>query len=229
MRLPEVRPYWEILFQKRRQLVLKRFFDFSAALILLLALAVPMIIIALLIRLDSPGPVVFRQERVTTYGKIFRIHKFRSMVCRAEENGPSLTVDGDQRFTGIGKGLRRFRLDELPQLLDVLSGNMSFVGTRPEIRKYVGSYRPEYYATLLMPAGITSEASIRYMDEEKLLSGADDVDRVYLEDILPAKMVWNLEGVRRFHLLYEGLTISRTILAICGKDYREVSVVEKRH
>lgn len=219
MRVPEVRPYWEILWRKRWQLVLKRCFDLMAALILLVVLAIPMGIIALLIKLDSRGPVFYRQERVTTYGRHFRIHKFRTMVNGADRIGPALTVGTDRRITGIGRKLRSLRLDEFPQLFDVLSGDMSFVGTRPEAVKYVEQYLPEYNATLLMPAGITSEASIRYKDEEKLLDGADDIDRVYMEDILPIKMTWNLESVRRFRFLREILTMIRTVLAVCGKVY----------
>lgn len=219
MRVEEVRPYWESLYKKRWQLVVKRVFDFVTALLLLVILAIPMAVIAVLIRLDSPGPAIFRQERVTTYGKSFRIHKFRTMVSDADKKGPAVTAGGDRRVTDVGKKLRGLRLDELPQLLDVLSGTMSFVGTRPEVSKYVRLYWPEYNATLLMPAGITSEASIRYKDEEKLLSGADDVDRVYMEEVLPAKMVWNLESVRRFNLLRELLTMVRTVLAVCGREY----------
>lgn len=219
MRVPEVRPYWERLWRKRWQLVLKRCFDLMAALILLVVLAIPMGIIALLIKLDSRGPVFYRQERVTTYGRHFRIHKFRTMVNGADRIGPALTVGTDRRITGIGRKLRSLRLDEFPQLFDVLSGDMSFVGTRPEAVKYVEQYLPEYNATLLMPAGITSEASIRYKDEEKLLNGADDIDRVYMEDILPIKMTWNLESVRRFRFLREILTMIRTVLAVCGKVY----------
>ena len=217
MRVPEVRPYWEILWRKRWQLVLKRCFDLMAALILLVVLAIPMGIIALLIKLDSRGPVFYRQERVTTYGRHFRIHKFRTMVNGADRIGPALTVGTDRRITGIGRKLRSLRLDEFPQLFDVLSGDMSFVGTRPEAVKYVEQYLPEYNATLLMPAGITSEASIRYKDEEKLLDGADDIDRVYMEVVLPTKMVWNLESIERFRFLREILTMFRTVFAVLGK------------
>ena len=188
--------------------------------ILLLLLAIPMSIIAILIKLDSKGPVLFRQERVTTYGKHFRIHKFRTMVDFAEKMGTSVTVEKDCRITRVGAKLRHCRLDELPQLFDVLAGTMTFVGTRPEAVKYVEKYKPEYNATLLMPAGITSEASIRYKDEEKLLSINEDTDKVYIEEILPAKMKWNLESIRRFSFFREILTMIRTILAVFGKEYR---------
>lgn len=219
MRTPEVRPYWEVLYKRRWQLKMKRAFDFIVALIMLIIIAVPLLIIAVAIKLDSPGPVFYRQERVTTYGKKFKIHKFRTMVNNAEKLGTSVTVNNDSRITRIGQKIRDCRIDELPQLIDVLQGNMSFVGTRPEAVKYVQKYTPEMYATLLMPAGITSEACIRYKDEYKLLDAAEDVDKVYVEKVLPDKMVWNLESVRRFRFLREILTMFRTVLAVLGKDY----------
>ena len=219
MQIPQVRPYWDILYAKRGQLLLKRLFDLVFALVLLVILAIPMLLIAILIKLDSKGPVFYRQERVTTYGKHFRIHKFRTMFADAGKLGTEVTVGNDSRITRVGRKLRHLRLDEIPQVFDVISGNMSLVGTRPEVVKYVEQYRPEYYATLLMPAGITSEASIRYKDEEKLLDAAEGVDKVYIEQVLPAKMVWNLESVRRFRFLREILTMFRTVLAVLGKDY----------
>lgn len=219
MRTPEVRPYWEKLYKKRWQLGLKRAFDLVVAIMVLIVTAIPMAVIAVMIKLDSQGPVFYRQERVTTYGKRFRIHKFRTMVSNADKIGTAVTVGGDSRITKIGKRLRHLRLDELPQVFDVIEGTMSFVGTRPEVVKYVKAYQPEFYATLLMPAGITSEASIRYKDESKLIDAADDVDKVYIEQVLPAKMVWNLESVRRFRFLREILTMFRTVAAVLGKDY----------
>ena len=219
MQCDEVRPYWEGLRKKRFQLAVKRGLDFLLALVLLILLAIPMAVIALMIRIEDPGPVFYRQKRVTTYGKKFGIHKFRTMVADAEKIGTAVTVGEDPRITKTGRKLRRLRLDELPQVLDVIAGNMSFVGTRPEAVKYAEQYPPEYNATLLMPAGITSEASIRYKDEAKLLNAADDVDRVYMEQVLPAKMKWNLESIRDFRLLREMRTMARTVLAIMGKDY----------
>ena len=219
MRVDEVRPYWEILDKKRSQLVLKRAFDLIVSLILLVILAIPMAVIAILIKRDSEGPVFYRQERVTTYGRHFRIHKFRTMVSNADKIGTSVTVGNDSRITKVGAKLRGHRLDELPQLLDVIEGSMSFVGTRPEAVKYVERYKPEYNATLLMPAGITSEASIRYKDEDKLLNAADDVDEVYVNRVLPEKMKWNLESIRRFRFFREILTMFRTVFAVLGKDY----------
>lgn len=218
MRTPEVKPYYDALSRHRFSLFIKRLFDVLAALILLALLIIPMLIIAAWIKNDSDGPVFYRQERVTKDGKRFYIHKFRTMVVNADQLGTAVTVEKDKRITRAGERLRNLRLDELPQLLDVLSGNMSFVGTRPEAVKYVEQYKPEYYATLLLPAGITSEASIRYKDENKLLSVADDVDRVYLEDVLPDKMKWNLAEIKRFSLLRELGTMFRTVAAVCGKD-----------
>ena len=217
MKTPEVRPYWEILDKKRGQLAAKRAFDVTAGTILLALLCPPMAVIAMMIKKDSEGPVLYRQERVTTYGRHFRIHKFRTMVSGADRIGTAVTTGNDSRITKVGSKLRDYRLDELPQLIDVIKGDMSFVGTRPEAVKYVEQYEPEYYATLLMPAGITSEASIRYKDEAELLDAAEDVDRTYMEKVLPGKMKWNLESVRGFSLPAELLTMLRTVAAVIGK------------
>ena len=172
-----------------------------------------------MIKLDSEGPVFYRQERVTTYGKHFRIHKFRTMVSNADKIGSTVTIDHDNRITKVGAKLRGYRLDELPQVFDVLRGNMSFVGTRPEAVKYVEMYKLEYMATLLMPAGITSEASIRYKDEAELLDRADNVDKVYIEKVLPGKMKWNLESIIKFSFVKDIITMARTVLVVLGKDY----------
>ena len=219
MRVPEVRPYWEALNKRRGQLALKRTFDVVVAFVLLNILAIPMLIIAILIKLDSPGPVFYMQERVTTYGKKFKIHKFRTMVNNADKIGNSVTVSGDNRITKVGSKLRSLRLDELPQVIDILEGTMSFVGTRPEVTKYVKQYKPEYYATLLMPAGVTSEASIRYKNENELLDAADDVDKVYMEQVLPEKMKWNLKSVKKYSFFKDIATMFRTVFAVLGKDY----------
>ncbi|MBR3301546.1 MAG: sugar transferase [Firmicutes bacterium] len=221
MRVPEVRPYWEILNKKRGQLMLKRLFDIVAGVILLIILAIPMAVIAVLIKRDSEGPVFYRQERATAYGKHFRIHKFRTMVSNADKIGSTVTVGNDSRITKVGSKLRGHRLDELPQVLDVISGSMSFVGTRPEAVKYIERYEPEYRATLLMPAGITSEASIRYKDEDRLLNAADDVDKVYIEKVLPEKMKWNLKSIKEFSFSGDIATMFRTVFAVLGKEYKE--------
>ena len=217
MQCGEIRAYYDVLSKKPAALLCKRVFDVLAAAVLLVLLAIPMCVIALLIKLDSPGPVFFRQERVTTYGKTFRIHKFRTMVNHADKMGTAVTVGGDSRITKIGGKLRSCRLDELPQLLDVLAGDMSFVGTRPEATKYVAAYKPEYYATLLLPAGITSEASIRYKDEARLLDAAEDVDRVYMEKVLPGKMKYNLDAIRNFSLRTELGTMFRTVAVVLDR------------
>lgn len=219
MKNDEVRPYYEILKKKKASLVLKRAFDFVGGLILLALLAIPMAIIAVWIKLDSEGPVFYRQERVTTYGKHFKIHKFRTMVNNADKIGTAVTVGNDSRITKVGAKLRGCRLDELPQVLDLVAGNVSFVGTRPEAVKYVEKYKPEYMATLLLPAGITSEASIRYKDEAILLDEADDVNKVYVEDVLPGKMKYNLKSIREFSFWKEIATMIRTIFAVLGKEY----------
>ena len=219
MQVPEVRPYYDTLKKKQGSLLLKRIFDFVTALLLLLVLAIPMAMIAIWIKLDSEGPVFYRQKRVTTYGKHFRIHKFRTMVNNADKIGTAVTVSGDARITKVGQKLRDLRLDELPQVFDVIAGTMSFVGTRPEAVKYVEQYRPKYYATLLMPAGITSEAAIRYKDEAKLLDAADNVDKVYVEQVLPEKMKWNLETIQHFSVLKDIATMFRTVFAVLGKEY----------
>lgn len=218
MRTPEVRPYWEILDKKRGQLFFKRVFDLFASLILLIILALPMVIIAICVKLDSEGPALYRQERVTQYGKHFRIHKFRTMVSNAEKIGTAVTTGDDSRITKVGVRLRSLRLDEFPQLLDVISGNMSFVGTRPEAVKYVEQYKPEYNATLLLPAGITSEASIQYKDEDTLLTATDDVDEVYVNQVLLDKMIINLKSVEHFSLLRELCVLFKTGFAVIKRN-----------
>lgn len=219
MKNDEVRPYYDSLKRKKLSLILKRAMDLVGGIILLILLAVPMLIIAVLIKLDSEGPVFYRQERITTYGKHFKIHKFRTMVSNADKIGSAVTVGNDSRITKVGAKLRGCRLDELPQVFDLISGNMSFVGTRPEAVKYVKKYKPEYMATLLLPAGITSEASIRYKDEAELLDAADDVDRVYVEEVLPGKMKYNLQSIKKFSFLGEIVTMFRTVFVVLGKEY----------
>lgn len=219
MKNEDVRPYYNSLNKKRISLLLKRVLDFSGGILLLVILSIPMLVIAILIKLDSKGPVFYRQERVTSYGKHFRIHKFRTMVDDADKIGTTVTVENDERITAVGKKLRGCRLDELPQVFDLISGNMSFVGTRPEAVKYVEKYCPEYMATLLLPAGITSEASIEFKDEAKMLDSAKDVDKVYIEEILPQKMKYNLESIKNFSIWKDIITILKTGLAIIGKEH----------
>ena len=214
IRQPEVKEYYDILSKKKGSLFLKRIFDILIALILFIILLIPMIIIAVYIKTDSEGPVFYRQRRITTYGKEFRIHKFRTMVTDAEKIGTAVTVGEDPRITKAGHFLRKTRLDELPQLIDVLEGTMSFVGTRPEAVKYVKQYTPEMRATLLLPAGITSVASILYKDEAELLENASDPDKTYVEEILPEKMKYNLQSIRDFSLINDLKTMFATVGAV---------------
>lgn len=216
MQTEEVRLYYEILKRKGTSLIIKRAFDVIAASAITVVLAGPMIIIATAIKIDSKGPIIYRQERVTTYGRVFKIHKFRTMVDKADTVGPNVTIAGDSRITRVGKILRKYRMDEFPQLFDVLKGDMTFVGTRPEAVKYVNHYSPAMWATLLLPAGITSEASIRFKDEAEILNVADDVDRVYVEKILPVKMKYNLKAIEEFSLKNDFLTLFRTVTAVVG-------------
>ena len=208
-----VRPYYEALSRKRGQLLLKRVFDILLSLVLLVLLSPVMLILALAIRLDSPGEVLFRQVRVTQYGQEFRIFKFRTMVANAQQLGTQVTVQGDMRITRVGKLLRKCRLDELPQLLNILMGQMSFVGTRPEVPRYVRQYTPQMLATLLLPAGVTSQASIRYKDEDRLDSSADP-DRTYVEQVLPGKMEYNLNSLLDFSLWQDFKTMVQTVGAV---------------
>lgn len=216
LRTPEVRPYYDILRKKRFSLFWKRVFDIFVSLLLLIILSPFFLLLALAIKIDSKGPVFYRQVRVTRYGKEFRIHKFRSMCDGADKKGSLVTVSGDKRVTRVGKLIRKCRLDEISQLIDVLAGNMTFVGTRPEVPKYVAAYTPEMMATLLLPAGITSEASINYKDEADLLDAAEDPDRVYVEEVLPQKMEWNLWSIRHYGFWKEIGTMFRTVFAVVG-------------
>lgn len=210
----EVRPYYDALSKHKAGLFFKRVLDIIAAIDLIILLGIPMLVIAIMIKCDSKGPVFFRQERVTSYGARFRIHKFRTMVNNADKLGTSVTVDNDTRITKVGSKLRNHRLDEFPQLFDVLSGDMSFVGTRPEVVKYVDRYSDEMRATLLMPAGITSIASIEYKDEAELLEKAEDADEVYVNEILPAKMEYNLKSVKEFGFFKDIVVLFKTVAAV---------------
>lgn len=214
MKCDEVREYYEILSKKKISLKMKRAFDLIAGTCVLVVTAIPMFVISIKIAIESKGGVFYRQERITTYGKKFKIHKFRTMVANADQIGSAVTVSGDNRITPTGAFLRKYRLDELPQVFDVLAGNMSFVGTRPEVTKYVQKYTKEMRATLLLPAGITSEASIQYKDEAELLDAADDVDKVYVEQVLPEKMKYNLESIRKFGFWREIGTMVKTVVIV---------------
>ncbi len=188
--------YWLILRKKNFSLFWKRVFDIAVSFMLLILLALPFLILAIAIKADSKGPVFYRQARVTQYGKIFSIHKFRTMIVDAD-SGSQVTVAGDDRITRVGKKIRKIRMDELSQLIDVFLGKMTFVGTRPEVPKYVERYTEEMKATLLLPAGITSLASIKYKDEDRLLASAEDTDETYVNEVLPGKMEYNLQAIRK--------------------------------
>ena len=220
MRNSEVRKYYDILQRKRVSLFFKRAFDILAATILLLLLSPVFLILAIAIKIDSPGKVFYRQVRVTQYGRRFRIFKFRSMVSDADRKGTLVTVSGDTRVTKIGKFIRRYRLDEIAQLLNVICGDMTFVGTRPEVPRYTDQYTSEMMATLLIPAGITSLASIYYKDESKILDASDDPDRVYVEKVLPAKMYHNLKAIEEFSLFGDVKIMFMTLFAVVGKEYK---------
>ena len=214
-----VKPYYDALRKKQGGLVCKRIFDVTVSAIMLLLLSPVFLILAIAIKLDSPGTVFYRQTRVTQYGKEFRIFKFRSMVSNADKIGTQVTVGNDSRITRVGKLIRKCRLDELCQLIDVFRGTMTFVGTRPEVPKYVDAYAPEMMATLLLPAGVTSLASIFYKDEDRLLEGAEDVDKTYITEVLPGKMRYNLKAIKTFSFFGDIKVMFMTVFAVLGKKY----------
>ncbi len=227
MQTEAVRKYYDILAKRKGSLLIKRIFDVVCSLILLVILSPVFLILAIAIKIDSPGPVFYRQERVTQYGKHFRIHKFRTMVQFADK-GSQVTVNNDSRVTRVGRFIRKCRLDEIAQLLDTISGNLTLVGVRPESPRYVAEYTDEMMATLLLPAGVTSLASIYYKDEAELLDGAEDTDKVYIEKILPGKMYYNLKGIEQFSFWGDIRIMFMTVFAVLGKeykgDYEEISV-----
>ncbi len=214
MRNEEVRKYYNILQKRRFSLLLKRFFDIVLSIFMMILFIPVFIVISVWIKSDSDGPVFYRQERVTQYGKIFRIFKFRTMVSNADRIGTLVTAHNDTRITRVGNKIRKIRLDEIPQLFNILMGDMSFVGTRPEVKKYVDTYTDEMKATLLLPAGVTSMASIAYKDEDNVLKAAVDVDEVYRREILPKKMDWNLEEIRKFSLFHEIKIMVKTVISV---------------
>lgn len=214
MQVDEVKVYYDILKRHKISLIAKRIFDIIVSGVLLVLLLPILFVLGILIKLDSKGPVLFRQVRVTTYGKPFKIFKFRTMVNHADRLGTQVTTKGDARVTRIGRMLRKNRLDELPQLLNILKGEMTFVGTRPEVEKYVKCYTNEMKATLLLPAGVTSLASIKYKDEERLLSDAENVDDIYINRVLPEKMKYNLKAIKEFSFCEEIKLMALTVIAV---------------
>lgn len=214
MRNEKVKYYYDILQKHQKELKIKRAFDIICAAIMIVILSPILIALSIMIKLDSKGTVLFKQVRVTTYGKKFKIWKFRTMVDNADKLGTQVTTKGDVRITRMGHLLRKVRLDELPQLFNVLKGDMTFVGTRPEVPKYVDHYTEEMMATFLLPAGVTSRTSIEYKDEEKLLENAENADEVYINEVLPAKMVYNLREIEKFSFLRDICTMVKTIVAV---------------
>ena len=213
-----VKKYYEIVSRKKTSLLFKRIFDIIFSILILLILFIPIIIISIAIKLDSNGSVFYRQERVTQYGKKFRIFKFRTMVTNADKIGTLVTVKSDVRITKVGKFLRKYRLDEFPQIFNILIGDMSFVGTRPEVTKYVEKYSDYMYATLLLPAGLTSYSSINYKDEDEIISehlkDNENIDDIYVNYILPDKMKYNIEYIERFSFLYDIKIMFKTFLSV---------------
>ena len=213
-----VKKYYEIVSRKKTSLLFKRIFDIIFSIFILLILFIPIIIISIAIKLDSNGSVFYRQERVTQYGKKFRIFKFRTMVTNADKIGTLVTVKSDVRITKVGKFLRKYRLDEFPQIFNILIGDMSFVGTRPEVTKYVEKYSDYMYATLLLPAGLTSYSSINYKDEDEIISehlkDNENIDDIYVNYILPDKMKYNIEYIEKFSFLYDIKIMFKTFLSV---------------
>ena len=214
MQNEEVRKYYDILAEHQGSLVAKRCFDIVFSILLLVVLSPVFLVVSIWIRCDSQGPVFYRQERITQYGKVFRIFKFRTMVTDADRIGTLVTVGNDSRITRVGAKIRKVRLDEIPQLLNILTGDMTFVGTRPEVKKYVDAYSDSMYATLLLPAGVTSVASIAYKDEDILLEKSDNPDQTYIQDIHPEKMKYNLKALEEFSFLAELETMVNTVRAV---------------
>lgn len=219
----ECKKYYDILVKRKISLFIKRAFDIVVAFLILVILSPVFLIISVMIKFDSKGPVIFKQSRVTQYNRDFKIYKFRTMVNNADKIGSQVTTKGDARITRVGKLIRKCRLDEIPQLINVLKGDMTFVGTRPEVRKYVDAYTDEMMATLLLKAGITSEASIFYKDEDTLLSNAENIDETYIKDVLPGKMEYNLNYIENFGFWYDILLMFKTFFAVIGIEIKDKS------
>lgn len=218
MKKEQVRPYYEKLKQKRGSLIVKRMFDIAVSLTMLILLSWLFLILAIAIKVDSHGPVFYRQVRVTTGNRDFRIFKFRTMVNNADKIGSLVTTGNDARITRVGAKIRKCRLDEIPQLLNILKGEMSFVGTRPEVRKYVDRYTDAMMATLLMPAGVTSLASISFKDEDERIDEYTEqgmsVDDAYMEKVLPEKMKFNLEYMNQFSFFRDIKLMFQTFISV---------------
>jgi len=196
---------------------MKRLFDLFFSITGLLVLLPLFLVVALAIKLDLRGPVFFRQERIGRHFKPFRIYKFRAMISDASQKGPSITVAGDSRVTRMGRFLRKTKIDELPQLVNVLKGEMSFVGPRPEVVKYVELFKSDYQKLLSVRPGITDPASIYYADEEGVLSQSADWESEYTSKILPEKIKFASQYVDNHNLLIDLKLILKTIFRIWGR------------
>ena len=214
MRTSEVRPYYDAVKRKWFSRFLKRCFDIFVSIVFLALLSPLFLILSLLVAFSSKGPIFFRQDRITTYCKHFKILKFRTMVVDAEKKGLQITGSNDPRITKVGKFLRKTRLDEIPQLLNVLFGQMSFVGPRPEVPHYVERYQPEWYATLLVKAGVTCEASIKFKDEDEMLKGSLNPDTDYVRKVLPVKLGFDCNYIKRFNLIYDMHLMWKTFFSV---------------
>ena len=214
----EVKKYYEILSKKKISLFFKRLFDIIFSLILLIIVFPFILILGIIIKCDSKGPVFYKQERVTMYGRKFKIYKFRTMVQNADKIGNLVTSKDDNRITKVGSKIRKLRIDELPQLINILKGDMSFVGTRPEVEKYVNAYSDEMKATLLMRAGVTSTASISYKDEDEIIAKyqklGENTDDIYIKRVLSKKMKYNLEYIEKFNILNDIKICFKTVIGV---------------
>ncbi|MBF0786613.1 MULTISPECIES: sugar transferase [unclassified Streptococcus] len=211
-------PYRAVLASKKVDLACKYVFDKVMAIFLIILFSPILLVFAIWIALDSPGAVFYRQERITQYGRKFKIYKFRTMVADADKKGSLVTIGNDSRITRVGAVIRKYRLDEIPQLFNVLAGDMSFVGVRPEVEKYTKEYTDEMKATLLLPAGITSPASIAYKDEDMLMETyigrGMTADEAYVEKVLPDKMTYNLEYIRSFSFWNDIRIMLQTVIKV---------------
>jgi Sugar transferases involved in lipopolysaccharide synthesis len=232
MQNESVKRYYELLSRKKASLFFKRIFDVAMGVILLAALSPLFLVLGIAIKVDSPGPALFRQERITQYGKGFIIYKFRTMAADGVKRF-QMANENDSRVTKLGGKLRKSRLDEIPQLVNVIRGEMSFVGTRPEVPDFVEKYTDEMLATLLLPAGVTSLASIMYMEENKIMPKTGDTNLFYANVILPEKMVYNLQSIEEFSLLNEIGVLAGTVIKVSGSkkqtefDRKAISMQDK--
>lgn len=214
LKTPAVLPYYNILKKKGATLITKRVIDCTMCSLIFLIASPFFLIFALLVKLTSKGPVFFKQERVGRDLKPFFILKFRTMVENADKQGVQLTTGNDSRITGFGKFLRAINMDEMPQLINVIKGDMSIIGTRPEVKRYVLVYSEEMYATLLLSPGMLSRASVKYKNENELLTGIPDPQEMYIKKILPDKMKENLAYLKQISLKEDFIIVMKSIVCM---------------